>query len=271
MPLHRFLERSLVGPLQIGQYGVERVELVEVLRLADSRGLLSKEHFSVDGTLIQAWASQKSFRPKDGTDDQPPGGGGRNAQADWKGQPRSNDTHASTTDPDARSYRKSHNTASILCYQGHVLMENRNGLVVSAVVSYADGFGERRAALAMLDAMPTTARRRSLGADKAYDTRDFVTGCRQRNVTPHVAAHDTRRGGSAIDGRTTRHLSYRISQIIRKRIEEHFGWGKTIGRIRQTVFRGLHRVDQQFKLTMTASNLMRLARIPMAVPPGAVP
>ena len=242
----------------------------EVLRLADNRGLLSKEHFSVDGTLIQAWASQKSFRPKDGSDDQGPGGGGRNAQADWKGQPRSNDTHASTTDPDARNYRKSHKSAAMLCYQGHALMENRGGLVVSAVVSHADGFGERNAALAMLDAMPTTTSRRSVGADKAYDTADFVDGCRERQVTPHVAANDTRRGGSAIDGRTTRHLSYRISQIIRKRIEEHFGWGKTIGRIRQTVFRGLQRVDQQFKLTMSASNLMRLARMPGVVPAGVL-
>jgi transposase len=242
----------------------------EVLRLADSRGLLSKEHFSVDGTLIQAWASQKSFRPKDGGDDQRPGGGGRNAQADWKGQPRTNDTHASTTDPDARTYRKSHNTASILCYQGHVLMENRNGLVVSAVVTRADGLGERRAALAMLDAVPN-AGRRSVGADKAYDTADFVAACRERSVTPHVACNDTRRGGSAIDGRTTRHSGYRLSQMVRKRIEEHFGWGKTIGRIRQTVFRGLQRVDQQFKLTMTASNLMRLARIPIAVPCRAAP
>ena len=148
-------------------------------------------------------------------------------------------------------------------------MENRNGLVVSAVVSHADGFGERNAALAMLDAMPATTARRSIGADKAYDTTDFVACCRERNVTPHVAANDTRRGGSAIDRRTTRHPSYRISQIIRKRIEEHFGWGKTIGRIRQTVFRGLRRVDQQFKLTMTASNLMRVARIPVGVPAGA--
>ena len=236
----------------------------EVLHRADSRGLLSKEHFSVDGTLIQAWASQKSFRPKDGSDDRP-GGGGRNAHADWKGQPRSNDTHASTTDPDARTYRKSHNTASILCYQGHVLMENRSGLVLSAVVTPADGFGERDAALAMLDAVPDTGRR-SVGADQAYDTTDFVAACRERNVTLHVACNDTRRGGSAIDRRTTRHPGYRLSQIIRKRIEEHFGWGKTIGRIRQTVFRGLQRVDQQFKLTMTASNLMRLARMPVAVP-----
>ena len=242
----------------------------EVLRLADNRGLLSKEHFSVDGTLIQAWASQKSFRPQDGSDDQGPGGGGRNAQADWKGQPRSNDTHASTTDADARNYRKSHKSAAMLCYQGHALMENRSGLVVSAVVSLADGFGERNAALAMLDAMPTTTSRRSVGADKAYDTAAFVAGCRERKVTPHVAANHTRRGGSAMDGRTTRHLSYRISQIIRKQIEEHFGWGKTIGRIRQTVFRGLQRVDQQFKLTMSASNLMRLARMPGVVPAGVL-
>ena len=241
----------------------------EVMRLADDRGLLSKEHFSVDGTLIQAWASQKSFRPKDGSDDPPPGDGGRNAQADWKGQPRSNDTHASTTDPDARNYRKSHHTAAILCYQGHALMENRSGLVVSAVVTHADGFGERRAALAMLDAMPDAARR-SVGADKAYDTADFVAGCRERNVTPHVACNDTRRGGSAIDARTTRHPGYRLSQIIRKRIEESFGWAKTVGRIRQTVFRGLQRVDQQFKLTMTANNLMRLARMPGVLPCGAL-
>jgi hypothetical protein len=243
----------------------------EVLRLADSRGLLSKEHFSVDGTLIQAWASQKSYRPKDGSDDQRPGGGGRNAQADWKGPPRSNDTHASTTDPDARNYRKSHNTAAILCYQGHALMENRSGLVVSGVVSHADGLGERRAALAMLDALPSTTGRRSVGGDKAYDTADFVAACRERHITPHVACNDTRNGGSAIDGRTTRHPGYRLSQMVRKRIEEHFGWGKTVGRIRQTVFRGLQRVDQQFQLTLTASNLMRLARIPVAVPTGAAP
>lgn len=240
----------------------------EVLQLANAQGLLSKEHFSVDGTLIQAWASQKSFRPKDGSDDQDPGPGGRNAQANWKGRSRSNDTHASTTDPDARSYRKSQNTAAILCYQGHVLMENRNGLVVSAVVSRADGFGERNAALAMLDAIPTQARR-TVGADKAYDTKEFVNACRERNVTPHIACNESRNGGSAIDARTTRHAGYALSQVVRKRIEEHFGWAKTIGRIRQTVFRGLWRVDLQFKLTMAASNLMRLARIPIAVPAGA--
>ena len=237
----------------------------EVMTLADKAGLLSKEHFSVDGTLIQAWAGQKSFRPKDGSDDQTPNGGGRNAQADWKGKSRSNDTHASTTDADARLFRKSNNTASILCYQGHVLMENRTGLVVGAVVTHADGMGERVAALAMLDTVPGS-RPKTVAADKAYDTADFVTDCRARNVTPHVASNTARRGGSAIDARTTRHVGYALSQTIRKRIEEHFGWGKTVGRIRQTVYRGLKRVDQHFKLTMTASNVVRMARILVAVP-----
>jgi transposase len=240
----------------------------EVMRLADAKGLLSKEHFSVDGTLIQAWASHKSFRPTDGSDDQTPSGPGRNAQADWKGKPRSNDTHQSTTDPDARLFRKSFNMASILCYQGHVLMENRSGLVVSAVVTHATGTGERAAALAMLDTVPGE-HAKTVGADKAYDSQDFIDACRERKVTPHVATNDTRNGGSAIDARTTRHPGYALSQTIRKRIEEHFGWGKSIGRIRQTVYRGLRRVDQHFKLTMTASNILRIARMPSAVPQGA--
>ncbi len=247
---------------------VERF-FTEVMALADKGGLLSKEHFSVDGTLIQAWASHKSFVRKDGdSDDSGAGGGGRNAQANWKGKPRSNDTHASTTDPDSRLFRKSHNTAAILSYQGHVLMENRSGLVVSAVVSHADGTSERAAALKMLDKVPG-AGRKTLGADKAYDTADFVDACRQRKVTPHVAANEERRGGSAIDGRTMRHIGYQISQVIRKRIEEHFGWGKTIGPIRQTLYRGIRKVDQQFKLTMTASNIVRMARILYGAPQGA--
>lgn len=251
------------------EHAVVEAFFTEVMRVAGAKGLLSKEHFSVDGTLIQAWASHKSFRPKDGSDDQTPSGPGRNAQADWKGKPRSNDTHESTTDPDARLFRKSDHTASILCYQGHVLMENRSGLVVGAVVTHANGTNERTAALAMLDTVPGMGRK-SVGADKAYDTQDFIDACRGRNVTPHVACNDTRRGGSAIDGRTTRHIGYALSQTIRKRIEEHFGWGKTVGRIRQTVYRGLRRVDQHFKLTMTASNILRIARMPGAVPQGAV-
>jgi transposase len=249
------------------EHAVVEAFFTEIMRVADAKGLLSQEHFSVDGTLIQAWASHKSFRPKDGSNDQTPSGPGRNAQADWKGKPRTNDTHESTTDPDARLFRKSNNTASILCYQGHVLMENRTGLVVGAVVTHADGTGERAAALAMLDTVPGK-KPKSIGADKAYDTRDFVADCRERNITPHVARNDARRGGSAIDSRTTRHIGYELSQTIRKRIEEHFGWGKTIGHIRQTVYRGLRRVDQHFKLTMTASNIIRIARMACAVPQG---
>ena len=243
----------------------------EVMQLADRRQLLSRVHFSVDGTLIQAWASHKSFVRKDGSNDDSNAGGpgGRNAQADWKGKPRSNDTHASTTDPDARLFRKSYNTATVLCYQGHVLMENRSGLVVGAVVTHADGYGERAAALAMIDTVPGR-HPKTLAADKAYDTRDFIAACRDRRVTPHVASHTTRTNGrSAIDRRTTRHGGYVISQTIRKRIEEHFGWGKTIGRIRQTVYRGIRRVDQHFKLTMTASNIVRMARLMSLAPPVA--
>jgi transposase len=251
------------------EHAVVEYFFTEVMVLADKRKLLSKEHFSVDGTLIQAWASHKSFVRKDGRSDDANGGGGRNAQADWKGKPRSNDTHASTTDPDARLFRKSHNTAAIMAFQGHVLMENRSGLVVCAVVTHADGLGERAAALTMLDTLPGR-RPRTIAADKAYDTRDFIDACRQRRVTPHVAANDTRIGGSAIDGRTTRHSGYAVSQTIRKRIEEHFGWGKTIGRIRQTLYRGLRRVDQHFKLTMTASNIVRMARMFSATPQGAM-
>lgn len=239
----------------------------EVMTLADRAGLLSKEHFSVDGTLIQAWASHKSFRPKDGGGG-PSAGAGRNAEADWKGQRRSNQTHASTTDPDARLFRKGKSQPAILAYQGHVLMENRSGLVVGAVVTHADGFGERAAALAMLDTVPG-AGPKTLGADKGYDMRDFVAACRERRVTPHMAVNETHQGGSTIDGRTTRHCSYGRSQVVRKRIEEHFGWGKTVGRLRQTMYRGIRRVDQHFKLTMTASNLVRIARILSAVPAGA--
>ena len=248
---------------------VERF-FAEVMRLAEQRKLLSKEHFSVDGTLIQAWASHKSFVPKDSGGPGAGGGtSGRNQERDWKGKPRSNDTHASTTDSDARLFRKGNSQAAMLAYQGHVLMENRSGLVVAAVVTHADGYGERLAALAMLDRVPGK-HRKTLAADKGYDTRDFIAGCRERRTTPHVASHSTRWGGSAVDGRTTRHAGYAASQIVRKRIEEHFGWGKTVGRIRQTVYRGIRRVDQHFKLTMTASNIVRMARILFAQPLGAV-
>jgi transposase len=237
----------------------------EVMSLADQKGLLSKEHFSVDGTLIQAWASHKSFRPKDGNDDGSGTPPGRNVDADWKGRPRSNETHASTTDPDSRLFRKGKKQPALMCYQGHALMENRSGLVVGAVVTHADGFGEREAAMAMMRTLPGSGRK-TVGADKAYDTAGFVEVCRQANLTPHVAMNSERPGGSAIDERTARHSGYRVSQQIRKRIEEHFGWAKTVGRLRQTMFRGIRRVDQHFKLTMLASNILRISRIPGAVP-----
>ena len=248
---------------------VERF-FTEVMQVAERAKLLSKEHFSVDGTLIQAWASHKSFTPKDSDGPGAAGGpGGRNAEADWRGKPRSNDTHTSTTDPDARLFRKGKSQPAILAYLGHALMENRSGLVVGAMVTHADGHGERKAALAMLDIVPGQGPK-TVGADKAYDMRDFVAGCRERGVTPHVASNVTHQGGSAIDARTTHHAGYKVSQVVRKRIEEHFGWGKTIGRIRQTVYRGLKRVDQQFKLTMAASNIVRMARILSAAPRGAL-
>lgn len=249
------------------EHEVVEAFFTEVMSLADKQGLLSREHFSVDGTLIQAWASHKSFRPKAGSDDLP-AGGGRNVDTDWKGKRGSNDTHASSTDPDARLFRKGRQSGAILCYQGHILMENRSGLVVGAVVSHADGFGERASALRLLDCVPGR-HAKTLGADKGYDMRDFVRDCRARKVTPHVARNDAHQGGSAIDGRTSPHAGYGISQVIRKRIEEHFGWGKTVGRIRQTAYRGIKRVDHHFKLTMLASNLTRMARILAAVPQGA--
>lgn len=207
------------------QHEVVEAFFTEVMTLADKRGLLSREHFSVDGTLIQAWARHKSFRRKDGPDDGPPASGGRNADTDWKGERRSNATHESTTDPEARLFKKSHKNPAILCYHGHMLMGNRSGLVVGAVVSHADGFAERASALQLLDRVPG-AHAKTVGADKAYDTRDFVNDYRTRNVTPHVASNDERSGGSAIDGRTSRHAGCRISQIIRKRIEEHVGWAR---------------------------------------------
>ena len=237
-------------------HAVVEALFAEVMALAEKQGLLSDEHFSVDGTLIKAWASHKSFQPKDG----PPndgGGEGRNTEADWRGKPRSNDTHESTTDPDARLHRKSDGSEAILCYHGHVLIENRNGLVVNAQASLASGVAEPASALAMLAELPGT-KQRTIGADKAYDTTDFIDGARAIGVTPHVAQNLKRRGGSAIDGRTTRHPSYAASQCIRKRVEEAFGWAKTIGGIRQTVFRGLDRVNMQFLLTMMANNLVRM-------------
>jgi transposase len=230
------------------------------------KALMSDEHFSVDGTLIQAWASQKSFRRKgeDGAPPAPPEGGGRNAEADWRGQKRSNETHASTTDPDARLARKADGQSSTLAYAGHVLMENRSGLVRLACATRATGTAEREASLGLVDRLRLAARRRiTLGADKNYDARAHVEGLRQRGVTPHVARNDHRtktgkRRRSAIDGRTTRHAGYAASQVVRKRIEEVFGWIKGSAGLRQTRHRGLPRVDWTFTLAAAAYNLVRL-------------
>jgi transposase len=222
--------------------------------------LLSDDHFSVDGTLIEAWASMKSFRPKDGSGEPPEAG--RNGERDFHGEKRSNETHASTTDPDARLYKKAEGQAARLCHMGHVLMENRNGLVVAASTTPATGTAEREAAEAMIEALPDGGRI-TLGADKAYDTTDFVAEMRRLGVTPHVAQNDKHRR-SAIDGRTTRHAGYAVSQRSRKRIEEVFGWMKTIGGQRKTRYRGTSRVGWMFTLAAAAYDLVRLPKLLVA-------
>jgi transposase len=227
--------------------------------------LLSDDHFSVDGTLIDAWASMKSFRPKDGRDDDAPPGGGRNAERDFRGEKRSNETHASTTDPDARLYRKGDGQPSRLCFMGHLLMENRNALIVDVALTHATGTAEREAALVMLDRRKRR-RRITLGADKAYDIADFVGALRRRDTTPHIAINDYvtktgKRRKTSIDHRITRHPGYAMSQCIRKRIEESFGWIKTTAGLAKTRHRGLDRVDWMFTLTAAACNLVRLPKL----------
>jgi transposase len=219
--------------------------------------LLSNEHFSVDGTLIEAWASMKSFRPKDGSGEPP--GPGRNGERDFHGEKRSNETHASTTDPDARLDRKARGQASKLCYMGHLLMENRNGLVVDTETTHATGTAEREAAEAMIGDVAGTGRI-TLGSDKAFDVAGHVANLRDMNVTPHVAQNTTGRA-SAIDARTTRHPGYALSQRIRKRIEEAFGWIKVPGGLRKTRYRGLERVGWNFTFTAAADNLIRLPKL----------
>lgn len=236
---------------------IARGFFAEVYCRAQAAGLTSDEHFSVDGSLIDAWASQKSFRRKDGSDDDPPKGSDRNAGRNFHGERWCNETHESQTDPDALMFRKSQAHPAKLCYAGQVLMENRHGLVAEAQVVRASGSAERDTAIEMLSEVPGT-HPMTVGADKAYDTRGFIEQARGLHVTPHVAQNLARRGGSAIDGRTTRQPGYLISQRIRKRIEECFGWGKTIGQVRQTKFRGTARVDFQFVLTMAAYNLVRM-------------
>jgi transposase len=231
--------------------------LAAILADPQVKPLLSTEHFSVDGTLIEAWASMKSFRPKDGSG-QPPTPG-RNGERDFHGEKRSNETHASTTDPDARLYRKSSGQSSTLCHMGHVVTENRNGLVVATEMTQATGTAEREAAIAMVEDLAGSDRI-TLGADKAYDTLDFVAEMRRQGVSPHVAQNSKRRR-SAIDGRTTRHVGYVVSQRLRKRIEEVFGWMKTVGGLRKTRHRGTARVGWVFTFTAAAYNLVRIQKL----------
>jgi transposase len=229
-----------------------------VLNLPEVNRLLSAEHFSVDGTLIQAWASLKSFRRKDGADEPP--GPGRNGERNFRNEKRSNATHASTTDPDARLARKATGKEAKLAFHGHLLMENRNGLVVDARLTLASGTAEPEAALAMLSEVPGT-HRITIGADKAYDTAALVAQLRDLNATPHVAQNITEQRGSNIDARTTRHAGYRVSQVIRKRIEEANGWIKSVAGMAQTRHRGLERVGWMFRLTAAAYNLIRLPKL----------
>jgi hypothetical protein len=268
---------------------MSRKVMAAILAHREVAPLLSDEHFSVDGTLVKAWASMKSFQPKadaalpddDGPGDPPaldttpetapsdiPAENDpmprntkphRNAEVDFRGEKRSNATHASTTDPDARLYKKSPGTGTMLCFIGHALMENRNGLIVQGDLTQADGHAERKAALDMVHRhSPGSTRRLTLGADKGYDAGEFVRDLRQACVTPHVAQ---KARYSAIDGRTTRHEGYALSQKHRKKIEEAFGWAKTVGGMAQTMFRGVERVRSRFIITMAANNLAKLPRL----------
>ena len=234
--------------------------LETVLSQPRVKRLLSSEHFSVDGTLIQAWASMKSFKPKQPPDNEGGCGGGRNAPADFRGQKRTNETHQSTTDPDARLYRKGAGMEAKLCFIGHGLMENRSGLIVDARLTRVSGHAERLAALDMVQHVADRPRAVTLGADRGYDAADFVEELRGMNVRPHVAQNTAGRR-SAIDRRTTRHSSYAKSQLIRKRIEEAFGWIKGIGGLRQTKLRGLAKVDWSFTFAAAAYNLVRLPKL----------
>lgn len=234
--------------------------LAAVLAPPKVKKLLSSDHFSVDGTLIEAWASMKSVKPKDGSSEPPAQGGGRNAEVDFHGQKRSNDTHASITDPDARLYRKGKGKETKLCFIGHGLMENRHGLLVDACLTLADGHAERVAALHMIEPRADRPTAITLGADKAYDAEDFVNELRSMNVTPHVAQNTSGRS-SSVDGRTTRHSGYAVSQRIRKRIEEAFGWIKTVAGQEKTSFRGRDRVAWAFTFAAAAYNLVRLPKL----------
>ena len=234
---------------------VAREFLSEIVEQARAQRLLSEEHFSVDGTLLEAWASVKSFRPRD-EDQSPPEGGGRNPEVDFRGERRSNDTHQSTTDPEARLAKKGKGKEAKLCFGAHVLMDNREGLVVDVRLTPANGTCEREAALEMLGSVPGS-RRITVGADRGYDTRGFVAGCRESLVTPHVAQKQR----SAIDRRTTRHEGYRWSQQARKRVEEVFGWVKTVGGGRKLRYCGVERNRFWMEMTTASYNLVRLAKL----------
>jgi transposase len=231
-----------------------------VTNQAAAQGLLSPEHFTVDGTLLEAWASHKSVRPKGQPTPPPADGDPGNPTVDFRGEKRTNATHQSTTDPDAQLVRKSRGQAAVLGYRGHVLMENRSGLVVQAQATPVVGAAEPAIALELATAIPGD-HRVTLGGDKGYDTADFVTGCRHLRVTPHVAQNTTAHRDSAIDGRTTRHPGYEISQRCRKRVEEIFGWLKTIGQLRKLHHRGLALVNWIFLLRTTAYNLIRMRNL----------
>jgi transposase len=226
--------------------------LESVKKQADEAGLLSDEHFTVDGTLIEAWASVKSFKKIDGPPSDTPSG--KNPEVDFHGEKRCNETHASTTDPECRLYKKSNGAEAKLCYLGHVLMENRSGLAVDARLTLATGTAEREAAIEMIEQIPG-AHRITVGADKAFDVADFVEKLRGIRVTPHVAQKGK---GSAIDLRTIRHPGYSVSQRIRKRVEEIFGWTKTVGILKKTRHRGKKKVGWDFMFALSAFNLVRM-------------
>jgi transposase len=232
-----------------------------VVGQAKLRRYVSSEHFSVDGTLLEAWASHKSFQPKDRQGPRPPAG--RNAEVSFHGQRRSNDTHASTTDPQARLFRKSNATAAKLCYAGHLLMEHRNALIIDLELTEASGYAERDTALELLERLPKRRRRRTVAADKAYDTAGWVADVRDLGFTPHVAPNTTKRR-SAIDGRTTRHPGHQTSQRIRKRIEEPFGWIKTIAGGHKLRYIGRARNRAWFLLAGAVYNIIRIAALDTA-------
>jgi hypothetical protein len=243
---------------------VAREVLCEVVKQAQEKKLTSDEHFTVDGTLVEAWASLKSFQRKDGKNTPPDDPG--NPTVDFHGEKRSNQTHESTTDPDALLARKGTGKEAKLSYNGNLLVENRNGLIITTELLQANGTAERDAALVMLEQLPGE-NRVTVGADKAYDTKDFVAECRNMQVTPHVSQNIKRSGGSAIDERTTRHAGYAISQKKRKRIEESFGWLKTIALMRKVRHRGLHKVGWVFTFAAAAYNLVRMRNL-LASPVG---